>query len=46
MAIGVWYLVRPWYQWPEEAKDRHITFKELVAILLACAVWGDRWTRS
>ena len=34
------------FQWPEEAKDRHITFKELVAILLACTVWGDRWARS
>ena len=29
-----------------EAKDRHITFKELVAIPLACAVWGDRWAGS
>ena len=34
------------FQWPKEAKDCHITFKELVAILLACAVWGDRWAGS
>ena len=31
------------FQWPEESKDHHIAFKELVAILLACAVWGDKW---
>ena len=34
------------FQWPKEARDRHITFKELVAILLACEVWGDRWVGS
>ena len=34
------------FQWPKEAKDRHITFKQLVAILRACAVWGDRWAGS
>ena len=34
------------FQWPKEAKDRHITFKELVAIFLACAVWGDGWAGS
>ena len=26
------------FQWPKEAKDGHITFKKLVAILLACSV--------
>ena len=30
----------------EEPKDHHITFKELVAIQLACAVSGDRWAGS
>ena len=31
------------FQWPEESKHHHIAFKELVAVLLACAVWGDKW---
>ena len=31
------------FQWPEESRHHHIAFKELVAVLLACAVWGSKW---
>lgn len=36
-----------WFQmrWPSAGKfgEHHIAFKELFAVLLACAVWGDTW---
>ena len=31
------------FQWPQQAKEHHITFLELVAVLLACVVWGPGW---
>ncbi len=31
------------YRWPPEARAHHIAFLELVAVLLACAVWGRGW---
>ena len=31
------------FQWPEQSKQHHIAFKELVAVLLACSVWGRKW---
>ena len=31
------------YQWPHEALQRHISFKELFALLLAAITWGSRW---
>ena len=34
------------FQWPETASQHHISFLELFAVLLACAVWGDRWRGS
>ena len=33
------------FQWPELAKDHHIAFKELFAVLLACVLWGGSWSR-
>ena len=37
-----------WFQfeWPPDARDRSISFKELFAGLLAAAVWGKRWGGS
>ena len=26
-----------------ESKHHHIAFKEMVAVLLACAIWGRQW---
>ena len=31
------------YQWTETAADIHISFRELFAVLLACATWGGGW---
>ena len=35
-----------WFQveWPEDWQDVHISAKELVPVVLAAAVWGERWT--
>ena len=37
-----------WFQleWPVEAKDCHISYKELFAGLMSAAVWGKRWRGS
>ena len=34
-----------WFQfrWPQSATMNHISFLELVAVLMACPVWGPRW---
>ena len=34
-----------WFQfrWPQSALTHYITFLELVAVLMACAVWGPMW---
>ena len=34
-----------WFQaqWPECWSSVHITVKELVPIVVACALWGDQW---
>ncbi len=48
-ASGAWgcgaYCGPKWFQyrWPARARDNHITFLELLAVLLACAVWGREW---
>ena len=45
-ASGHWGCGAKWgnewfqFQWPHEASGQHITFLELLAVLLACAVWG------
>ena len=31
------------FQWPAVAQQSHISFKELFAVLLAVAAWGNRW---
>ena len=43
-GCGAW-CERDWfqYQWPPRARLNHITFKELFALLLAAATWGQRW---
>ena len=42
-GCGAWCQTS-WFQfmWPETARPHHIAFKELLAVLLAVAVWGDR----
>ena len=42
-AMGVWGLEPVQLEWPDTARHHHIAFKELFAILLACATWGRRW---
>ena len=46
-GCGAWSQ-RSWfqYEWPEEARQYHIAFKELFVILLACAVWGRQWQQK
>ena len=43
-GCGAWSQ-RAWFQfeWPEVARPRHIAFKELFAVVLACATWGKLW---
>ena len=43
-GCGAWSQ-HSWFQfeWPETARHHHITFKELCAILMACAIWGKWW---
>ena len=41
MEEGYWFQFR----WPAEWENVHITAKELLPIVVACAVWGDRWQR-
>ncbi len=45
-GCGAWYgSAGSWFQfkWPRSARHLHITFQELVAVVLACAIWGDGW---
>ena len=43
-GCGTWSGPR-WFQfkWPPEAQAHHISFKELFAGLLSCAIWGRLW---
>ena len=43
-GCGAWWDAR-WFQfrWPQSATSYHISFLELVAVLMACAVWGPMW---
>ena len=43
-GCGAWWKTE-WFQfqWPQQAKEHHITFLELVAVMLACAAWGPQW---
>ena len=43
-GCGVWW-EKEWFQfqWPKQAKEHHISFLELVAVMLACAAWGPQW---
>ncbi len=31
------------FQWPQYAMQHHISFLELVAVMLACTAWGSQW---
>ena len=48
-ASGAWGCGASWdnkwlqLEWPEEWRARSIAAKELVPIVLACAVWGEQW---
>ena len=48
-ASGNWgcgaYCSDSWFQlqWDETTKQRHITIKELIPIVLAAAIWGETW---
>ncbi len=48
-ASGLWgcgaWCGTAWFQfqWPQHALQHHITFLELVAVVLACVAWGSRW---
>lgn len=43
-GCGAWW-GREWFQfqWPEEARVHHISFLELLAVMLACTTWGRKW---
>ncbi len=43
-GCGAWYHSK-WLQlrWPQSSDERHISFKELVAALLAVVAWGPLW---
>ena len=45
-GCGAWY-ENLWFslQWPEAARELSIAAKELLPILIACAVWGPRWAK-
>jgi hypothetical protein len=41
--LGLWGLVRVQLEWSAPARGYHISFKELFAGLVSCAVWGRSW---
>ena len=43
-GCGAWYLSQ-WFQWQwtAETRDLPIAVKELIPIILGCAVWGHAW---
>ena len=43
-GCGAWSQTS-WFQlqWKEPEDRHHIAFKELFAVLVACAIWGSRW---
>ena len=49
-ASGSWGCAAVWgphwlqWQWSEKAQQWHIAPKELLPVLLACAVWGEEWS--
>ena len=44
-GCGAYSSANLWFQaqWPECWSSVHITAKELVPIVVACALWGDQW---
>ncbi len=47
-ASGSWGWSNHWFrmQWQEEMQESHITYKELVPIVLAVTVWGRQWRNA
>jgi hypothetical protein len=43
IAWNSWY---PWYLKPDEASKMHINILELLAVVLSCVTWGERWNTS
>lgn len=39
-SSGEWFQL----QWPASWEAVHITVKELLPVVIACAVWGERWS--
>ena len=46
-GCGAWFQ-SSWFQfqWPTGAEHHHIAFKELLAVVMACAIWGGDWYGS
>ena len=44
-GCGAFASTGEWFQcvWPEDWKEVHITVKELMPIVIAATLWGDRW---
>ena len=42
LCNGQWFQL----QWPTSCQDKHISFKELIPIVLAVMVWGHEWRGS
>ena len=38
-ASGKWFQ----FEWPEQCASIHITIKELLPVVMSCALWGHRW---
>ena len=47
-GCGAFSIPHGWFQleWPASWQDTNITVKELVPIVIAAALWGDKWRRS
>ena len=46
-GCGAWFQ-SSWFQfqWPTSAKHHYIAFKELLAVVVACTIWGGDWYGS
>ena len=47
-GCGAFSISHGWFQleWPASWQDTNIAVKELVPIVIAAALWGDKWRRS
>ena len=46
-GCGAWW-EKQWFQfpWPQEMRGQSIAQKELLPILMACVIWGNRWAKG